>query len=415
MTESTSTAAAEWRRYYPLPLAAALGYATSVIHIYGLGPYFEPISETFGWTRAQVNVGTTIATLIQAVFGLLVGYIVDRRGPRILAIIGVFTTCAAFALIGTADGSRANWYLLWVVMAVATLPVQATVWTSAVTTRFEASRGLAFAVTLCGASVAATIFPWLGAKLIAAYGWQYAMAAQAGIWVLVAAPVILLFFRGARDGGAVEPAAVTAAAPAVELDGVGIKAGVFSTIYLRLFVASLMFTFTIVALAQHFFPMLTLRKFDAEAAAGIAGIIGLASIVGRLGTGLLLDRFAASRIGALAFVLPVLGALLLLGGGRDAPTAMAAAALVGLTLGAEIDVIVYLVTRHFGLKNFGTLYGGLLAALSIGTAAGPYYAATVFDATGGYDPFLKLTLGMMAVSSLLLLSLPKPRFGGQHS
>jgi MFS family permease len=85
-----------------------------------------------------------------------------------------------------------------------------------------------------------------------------------------------------------------------------------------------------------------------------------------------------------------------------------AAAFIGLTLGAEVDVIVYLTTRHFGLKSFGGLYGGLLTALSIGTATGPLAAAAVFDAYGSYAPFLWLTIAFMVASSTALLSLPKP-------
>src|SRR3546814_5671960 len=57
---------------------------------------------------------------------------------------------------------------------------------------------------------------------------------------------------------------------------------------------------------------------------------------------------------------------------------------------SEIDVVVFLVSRHFGLKNFGGLYGGLLAALSIGTALGPLAAAQIYDRTGSYEMFLWL-------------------------
>ncbi|WP_367348226.1 hypothetical protein [Sphingobium yanoikuyae] len=55
------------------------------------------------------------------------------------------------------------------------LPVQATIWTSAVATRFEASRApWPFAITLCGASIAVAIFPLMGSWLIGQYGWQRA-------------------------------------------------------------------------------------------------------------------------------------------------------------------------------------------------------------------------------------------------
>lgn len=183
MSAASLTARDEWGRYWPLPLAAALGYATSVIHIYGASPYLKVVSAEFGWSRAEMTFGLTIATIIQAVFGVLIGITVDRIGPRPLALVGVVLTGGAFALIGTASGTLTNWYLLWAVMAFAVLPVQATVWTSAVASRFAVSRGMALAVTLCGASLAQFLFPLLATSLIAAYGWREAFAWQAAIWM----------------------------------------------------------------------------------------------------------------------------------------------------------------------------------------------------------------------------------------
>lgn len=389
-----------------LPVAAALGYATSVIHIYGLGPYIAPIGETFGWSRTQVAIGLTLSTLVQAVFALPIGLLVDRYGPRRFGLIGILLTCGAFAMLGTASGTPSNWYVLWGILALATLPVQATIWTSAVATRFEASRGLAFAITLCGASVAVAVFPLLGTWLIRMHGWQTAVAIQGGIWAVIAFPVIFLFFRGAHDAS--RGVAAVAKADRAVLSGVSLGEGLRSTIYLRLLLASLLFTFTIIALVVHFVPILTDRGASPLGAAGIVSLVGLFSILGRLATGLLLDRFRASYVGAAVFLLPVIGCLLLLTVGGTVAGQMVAAAFVGLTLGAEVDVIVYLTTRHFGLRSFGGLYGGLLTALSIGTATGPLAAAAVFDRYGSYAPFLWLTIAFMVASSAALVSLPRP-------
>lgn len=399
------TAGAEWRRSPVLPIAAGLGYATSVIHIYGLGPYIEPISQSFGWSRTQTTIGLTLATLVQALFSVPIGLMVDRLGPRLFGLVGVLLTCGAFAMLGTASGDKTQWLMLWSLLALATLPVQATVWTSAVATRFAASRGLAFAVTLCGASLAAALFPLLGSWLIGRYGWQSAAPIQAAIWVAIAFPMIFLFFRGAHDR---RGKAAVEARPV--LTGVTLGEGLRSSIYHRLLLASLLFTFTIIALVVHFVPILTDRGADRMAAAGVAALVGLFSVIGRLATGLLLDRFRASMVGATVFLLPAIGCLLLLTGGDSWMAQAAAAAMVGLTLGAEVDVIVYLTTQHFGLKTFGGLYGGLLMALSVGTATGPLGASALFDATGGYGPFLWLTIALMAGSSVTLASLPRPAF-----
>ena len=398
-----SAASAEWRRYGTLPLVAALGYATSVIHIYGFGPYFAPVAETFGWSRTEVALGLTVATLFQALFAIPVGMMVDRFGPRRLGVVGVVTASVAFGLLGTADGSQTQWLLLWLLMAVAVLPVQATIWTSAVATRFETSRGLAFAVTLCGASVAAAVFPLLGTWLIDMHGWQRAMAWQGAIWVAVTFLPILLFFRGARDGRT--GSSVPAAARATE--GMSLAEGLKTGAYWRLLIASLLFALTILALVVHFVPLLTGFGADPLNAAGIAALIGVFSLIGRLGAGLLLDRFPGSIVGGSIFLLPVLGCALLLGGGDQVAMQAAAAALIGLTLGAEVDVIAYLTTRYFGLASFGSLFGGMLVALSIGTAIGPVAAAAVFDETGTYTAFLWLTILAMSACATALFSLPR--------
>jgi len=80
--------------------------------------------------------------------------------------------------------------------------------------------------------------------------------------------------------------------------------------------------------------------------------------------------------------------------------------------GAEVDIIVYLTTRHFGLASFGALYGGILTALSIGTALGPLGASAVYDGTGNYAGFLWIAVGAMGLAALLLASLPRPPAAG---
>src|ERR1700741_928658 len=124
MQTKVRSAADEWRLYYMLPIAAAFGYATSVIHIYGLGPYIEPISKSFGWSRTQVTAGLTLSTMVQAVVAIPLGIWVDRFGPRIFGVVGVLLTCGAFALLSIASSDTLRWYILWGTLAAATLPVQ---------------------------------------------------------------------------------------------------------------------------------------------------------------------------------------------------------------------------------------------------------------------------------------------------
>ena len=402
----SKNAIAEWRSFWFLPFAAALGYSTSVIHVYSLGPFIEPLQQAFGWSRAQASLGISISSLISAIFCIPIGMLVDRVGPRRVGLIGVLLMLSAFALLGTTTGGMANWVLLWVIVACATLWVQATVWTSAVASRFEASRGIAFAITLSGASLSATVFPLLVTWLIGAYGWRTAFTAMGGIWAVMVIPVLFLCFRGAQDvlrkQGPVAPSAARI------LSGLTLSEGLRSPKLYKLLLASGLFSFTAIGALVHFVPILTDSGAEPLAAAGVASLIGIFSIIGRLGTGMLLDKFPGHLIGAAAFMLPIVSAVLLLFAGSDPVSQAIAAAALGLTVGSEVDVIAFLAAKHFGLKNFGALYGALVMALSLGTAFGPLTAGTVFDHYGSYAPFLVAAIVLMAVSAIALVSLGPP-------
>lgn len=399
-------AIAEWRSYWFLPLVAALGYATSVIHVYSIGPFIEPLQQTFGWSRAQTASGITIASIVSAIFCIPIGAVIDRVGPRRVGLIGVLTMTAAVALLGTTTGATANWVLMWVIVALGGLGVQAPIWTSAVASRFEKSRGLAFAITLSGASIAATVFPLLATWMIREYGWRSAYMAMAGTWAVIAFPLLFFCFRSARDG--VKPTAVVAPRPV--LTGITFAEGLRSPTLYKLLMAGGLFAFTAIGALVHFVPILKDVGATPMAAAGVASLIGIFSIIGRLGTGVLLDRFPGHLVGATAFLLPIITAVLLLTAGANPLAQIVAAAALGLTVGSEVDVIAFLASKHFGLKNFGALYGALVMALTLGTAFGPLTAGAVFDHYGSYAPFLLATTVLMALSALALFSLgPVPQ------
>lgn len=402
-----ASAASEWRQYWHLPIAAALGYSTAVLASYGIGPFVEPLEREFGWSRASISFGLTIVGLSGAVLSIPVGMLIDRFGPRRLALVGGLLMPVAFALLSTATGSLANWFFLWSIMAFAVFWIQGTVWVAAVGSRFEASRGLAMAVTMSGASLTSALLPFVATAIIAAAGWRTAFVAVGAIWLVLAYPFIFLFFRGAHDAGPTRrDDDRPAAAP---LAGLAVGEAVRMRQFYQLIAASLFYAFAGIGTIVHFVPILTDRGATALGAAGVASLVGLFSLVGRLTTGLLLDRFRANYVGAAVFMLPVISCALLIADGASPASQTIAAAFFGFTLGAELDVIAYLTARHFGLRNYGVLLGTMTGALAIGTALGPLAAGAAFDIYGSYLEFLMLTAALMGISGVAVAALGRGR------
>jgi MFS family permease len=114
------------------------------------------------------------------------------------------------------------------------------------------------------------------------------------------------------------------------------------------------------------------------------------------------------------FLLPIAACALLFAYGESPLSQSVAAAIFGLTVGAEVDVIAYLASQHFGLKHFGVFSGAMIGALALGAAFGPLAAGAAFDRYGSYRQFLVLTMVFMAASSLAMGTLSRPRFGVRH-
>ena len=81
-------------------------------------------------------------------------------------------------------------------------------------------------------------------------------------------------------------------------------------------------------------------------------------------------------------------------------------ALLGIGAGAESDLLAMLVSRYFGLRSFGTIYGWIFSAFMIGSAIGPFFLGMGFDATGSYASALAWCAGGLAVTTIMLLMLP---------
>lgn len=413
MTTKPKTAAEEWRRYWWLPFIAAAGYTTSAMHSYGIGVFIAPLQAEFGWSRAFISGGLTIAGIGGVLLGIPMGMLIDRYGPRRIGMIGIVVMCCAFGLLGTATGSKANWIALWIILALCNPWASVVSWTKAVASRFEHSRGLAFAITLSGAPITTTFLPLVATAFTLAYGWRAGFFGVAVVWALIVWPLVFLFFRSAHEelAGVATP---DKPAEPVDLPGIEFGEALRGKAFYQLLLASVFFAFTVTGTTVHFVPILIDSGAGAMAAAGIASIIGVSAFIGRVGMGVLLDRFPATVLGGVVCTLPAISCAILLLRGEDPVFQAIAAALLGLTVGGEIDVIAYLTTRQFGIKRYGTIYGAMTSAMNVGTATGALTAGAIFDWQGNYDMFLFVTIAAMLTSSLALSTIGKGRYAAEH-
>lgn len=409
---SQTSAFAEWRRNWTLVLASAFGISVATIHLYSAGIFIEPLERQFGWSRAQIVSGITLASVIGTFGSPCTGYLIDSYGPRRIALPGMLIFCGGIAMLSLVGGEIWQWWLLWLIVALGWVCIKPTVWTAAISSRFDKSRGLALAVALSGTGIGAVLAPLTAGMLIGNFGWRLAYVMLVGLWVLIAFPLVWLFFRGAQD--AQVRGQPQGKARQVGLPGLGVREAIYSARFVKILCAAVLVTVSATGLMMHMVPILSDGGLDRTAAVRVAGIMGLATVTGRLAMGVLLDRVHGPLICAAIFLFPMVAGLFLLRYDGSFLSAMVIACCVGLALGAELDGLAYFASRYFGLRNFGTLFGTIVGLISLGTGVGPLIAGAIYDSFGTYRPFLWLVIPSSALAAILIGTLGRyPVFDGE--
>ncbi|MBB4631109.1 MFS family permease [Sphingosinicella soli] len=392
----TGETAADWG----LVLVCTVGLTVSMIYLYALGPFIVPVSEEMGWSRGETSAGLTLISLASVIAAPFVGFWVDRFGSRRIAIIGCMVFCFGISLLSSA-GSHISWLLIWAIVAMGSVMMKPTVWMSAVAHRIHRRRGLAMGVALTGTGISSALSPIVAGEVISSSGWRTAFLVLGTGAALLLLPLLLLFFRDRP----IHSRGTDKRNAAEGLVGLTISEGLRSAVFIRLALAGFLINFSVMGLVVHFVPLLEGQHFQMGEATALASLIGVTTIVARLVTGNLLDRFHAPTVAAIAFSLPIYACLMLLF--FDGSTIMAAtiAILIGAAVGAEVDALAYLSSRYFGMRSFGTLFGSITGAISLGIGLGPTSAGAIHDAFGTYQPMFLLIIPLVAVSVVLVATL----------
>ena len=406
----------EWMDGWPLIFSSTLGISVSSIVVYSMGVFMLPLQKEFGWSRAEISSGLLINSGFAIICAPFVGRLIDRLGPRRICLPGLVIFCGAYASLAIAHGSIRQWWMLWCMISVGTLMLKPTVFTTAVASRFNRARGTALALALGGTGLAGVTAPALSALILYQFGWRVTYMSVAAVWFLAVFPICAMFFYGAGDLRR-RSTLRSEDIEHIELDGIGARAGVLSLTYVNLAFAAFLAMLVIGSMVVHLVPFITDSGLDPLVASPMASITGAATVVGRLCTGVLLDKFNGSIVGGVAFALPAALMVGLLNYDGSVVMAIVLAILLGFASGAELDIAAYMTSRHFGMKNYGFLFGIIVGLLALALGVGPTLMSAIFDHHGSYTIAFIGAIPVSVAASLFIASLGKydPRFSPKTS
>jgi MFS family permease len=396
----------ELRQHWRLLLAASAGVVCSsiVLPFYTMGALLKPLTEAFGWSRADVQTALVFSTGLGALTSFGVGWLNDRYGPRPVALPGLVGLAIGFFLAANMNGSLWMLYLAYGSMAVLGAGTTPVTWTRALTTQFNRQRGLALGIALTGTGVCAILAPLYTVMLVEHFGWRGAFVGIGLLPLLLAGPLV---WAGFHVKPPVKPLANDAAAgdaPAFIAPAWGLTLGEAASGY-RFWVlgASIFLVYLAVSgISPNLIAALGDKGYPPAVAAAAQSAYGLAIIGSRLVVGFLVDRFWAPGVAVVSLLLPVAGCLLLASADPGFSLILVACSLIGLAAGAELDLMAYLAARYFGPRHYAKIYAVLYAVLAVAGGIAPMLFAKLHDRTASYTASFHVAAALLVLGAVLL-------------
>jgi MFS family permease len=389
-----------------------LGYSTFVVVAFGL--FVRPLSDEFGWSRADISFALTVSSVMIVMLGPIVGRLTDKVGARRVLLPSIALFGVAISGFSLLTENLWHFYFMFFVMAVAGLGTLPSVYTRFIVDWFTKRRGIALGATLSGVGIGLIIGPPFIQHSIETMGWRGGYVVISGLILLVSWPTAYALLRD-RNATSKGPEAVSSQQSGPQS---GQRFGHPSSllaffrdrVFITLVTAFCLLGAVSVGLTAHLPSFFMDRGYSGEGAAGFMSLFGAAVIVGRLSCGVLIDRFFAPIVMSI-FLTGMVVALGLLGAVSSEAVYMLAAVLLGLGFGAELDVMSYLVSRYFSFDRYAGIYAYVYSAFTVGAAVGPVLMGLCYDIAGNYIYGFWAFAVMAAIAIGLVLMLGPYRQG----
>jgi predicted MFS family arabinose efflux permease len=379
-------------------IAAFVGVMVSFAPIvpYTFSLFLVPLHNEFGWKRESIGGTFALAAITVALVSPLMGILLDRFAPRRIILPSILIFAVALAALSRQGPNIHRFYATFFILGLVANGTAQFAYTRTILTWFQKRRGFALALILTGSGVGSILIPPVTQWMIAHHGWRNAYLLL-GCIALLGLPLTALLVRN-RPVTAVHEIEVPAS-------GMTVASAMGSGAFWILSGITVSSAFSENGLVTNLAAILTEHGVTAQSAALALSVRGGAGIIGRLCVGFLIDKFSPQRIQTFILALSAIGTMILAFAGTS-PVALLGAAILGVGLGSEADVLPYLLARYFGRKHFSILYGLSWTAYAIGGATGPMVVGHLYDRAGSYQSrsiagLAVVTFGSVALSLLL--------------
>jgi MFS family permease len=359
--------------------------------MFSFSVFLVPLLEEFKWSRGVAAGAFSLSAVVQGLSSPAVGALVDRFGPKRMILCGAVSLGVSYV---ASSQITALWQLYVLTGVLTAFGVSAAGWISTaplLAQWFSSRKATMMGITFSGMGVGILAIGPLAQWLIGAHGWRNAYLIL-GVGALLCLVPLVTF--GVKEAPMATRAKTSVATSAADDTGVSVSDALRTRAFWALFCAYCCTPLAVFTVVTHQVAFAVDHGFPRMFVAGIFGITGFMSIVGRIVFGWAADRIGRALSATISYGCTAVGTLALLSIELVPSSAglYVYALLFGLGFGARGPIITAIASELFPGRRFGAIYGYLSIGNGLGGAIGPWFAGALFDLTGSYrTPFLLAT------------------------
>ena len=357
----------------------------------GIGETFAvfllPIESEMGWSRTTLAGIYAIYMGAHGLAAVVIGWFVDRVGPRAVYTIGLLAYGLAFLLaqFGTEPW---HFYLTTGVMAgIAMTAIGMTTATVLITRWYHGPRArqLSPAIGIAYSGMGAGVILWIPItnQLIEMLGWRETYRTL-GIILCVLA-VIVYVLPWSKLQLTPLPLSRFGSVLGGRKDG-HLRAALKTKMFWLLFVIMFITAVAMYLVGPQMVAYLVSVGFDSTVASLAFSINGFLTVFGIAGTGWLARYFGMKRVATISYAMSITAVILLACLTVLPVMALLALAILplGLSQGARGPIVSVQASQAFSGQGLGAIYGAITMGVGLGGMSGAWLSGVFYDVTGGY-------------------------------
>jgi MFS family permease len=382
--------------------------------------FYVALLEEFHWSRGDSAGVQSLALIIYTVSAPLVGWLIDRFGPRRVVVPGILVLIFGLVMCATIK-TLTQFYIFYGIFMGSGITCIGIISYSAILAHwFQKKRGFASGMAVSGMGIGTFLFVPFTQLSISAVGWRTTFIITAGLTLLIVLPLNGFFLKhkpeeidqqvDGSDFGSVHLSSDAEPDGTINSPNDSFHHVIHSFSFWSLMAFPFLVCIGIYIILVHSVQFMVDQGISKMAAAWVFAMVGIISSVFRIFWGWLSDRWGREKTYTLGVLFACLGvgSLIVLEAAKVRMFIYFFLILFGMGWGVTAPMFMAVAADLFKGRVFGFIYGLVEAGIGFGGAFGAWIAGLIFDHTSSYQgAFILAISGMLCSCFFVWMAAPR--------